>query len=137
MEEAKQQGHEAKLKSSLSSSVYPEGSVEKEKKGKKSWKSCLSSWWKKSDDKKSKVKEEEEHKNSKSKVSGKRHVSGPIHNLYNGLDEKHRLITLSGPLTNLFKGTKREENEIPYMSLHQQNSTNNAVQNYGPLYVVT
>ncbi|XP_027337349.1 uncharacterized protein LOC113851060 [Abrus precatorius] len=135
LEEAKQHGKEAKLKSS---SVHPEeygktGS-EKEKRGKKTWKSSLISWWKA--EKKSKHREEPTKK-SKSKVYGKRHghFSGPIYNSCNGSDVKHWLPS-SGPLTSLFKPTKREENEIPYISLHQQNSPR-VVQNYGPLYVVT
>lgn len=134
LEEAKEHGQEAKQKCS---SVYPEESrktgSEKERKGKKTWKSSLTSWWKA--DKKIKVKET--HNNSsKSKVSEKRqgHVSGPIHNSYKGNDVKHK-HHFSGPLANLFKPTKREENEIPYMCLQQQNG--HPVQNYGPLYVVT
>lgn len=136
--EAKEHGHESKLKSS---SVYPEeGSKktgpEKVRKGKKSWKSSLVSWWK--IDKKSKDKETT-NKNSIAKVSEKRqgHVSGPILNSYKGYDGKQK-NPFSGPLiTSLFKPTKRsEENEIPYMTLHQQNNPH-PVQNYGPLYVVT
>jgi hypothetical protein len=103
--------------------VYPEeGSKkkgpEKVRKGKKSWKSSLVSWW---------------------RLDKKRqgHVSGPILNSYKGYDGKQK-NPFSGPLiTSLFKPTKRsEENEIPYMTLHQQNIPH-PVQNYGPLYVVT
>ncbi|RDX81288.1 hypothetical protein CR513_38050, partial [Mucuna pruriens] len=139
LEEAKQHGKEAKLKSS---SVHPEESgkagSEKEKKGKKSWKSSLTSWWKA--DKKSKLSEKTTN-NSKSKGSGKRHghghghSSGPMYNSCKSSDGKHWRPS-SGPLLNLFKPTKREENEIPYISLHQQNSPPSE-QNYGPLYVVT
>ncbi|TKY64190.1 tetratricopeptide repeat protein 14 [Spatholobus suberectus] len=137
LEEAKQHGKEAKLKSS---SVHPEESgktgseKEKEKKGKKSWKSSLTSWWKA--DKKSKHRENPTN-NSKPKGSGKRHghSSGPMYSSCKGSDGKHWRPS-SGPLISLFKSTKREENEIPYISLHQQNSPR-AEQNYGPLYVVT
>ena len=135
MEEAKQHGKEAKLKCS---SVHPEESTgpdKGKKKGKKSWKSSLVSWWKA--DKKSKPREENTNNNPQSKVSGKRHghVSGPIYNnSTKGPDRKHWHST-SGPLTSLFKPTKRKESEIPYMSLHQGN-TPHASQNYGPLYVV-
>lgn len=133
MEEAKQHGKEEKLKTS---SVYPEETrkteSEKGKKGGKSWKSSLISWWK--SDKKSKVKEESTN-NSNSKVYVKKqcHVSGPINSSYKGPHGKKQWRPSSGPLTNLFKPTKREENEIPYMCLHQENNP----QNYGPLYVVT
>ncbi|XP_061340870.1 uncharacterized protein LOC133287315 [Gastrolobium bilobum] len=134
LEEARQLGSAAKLKNS---SVHPEESgktgSDKEKKGKKSWKSSLISWWKV--DKKSKHREEPTN-DSKSKVSRKRQgqVSGPIYKSYKGADRKHWLPT-SGPLTNLFKPTKTEEREIPYTSLHQQNSPC-AMHNYGPLYGV-
>ncbi|KAK7349348.1 hypothetical protein VNO77_06653 [Canavalia gladiata] len=135
LEEAKQHGKEARLKSS---SVHPEESGKtgsgKEKKGKKTWKSSLISWWKA--DKKSKHKEEAAN-NSKPKVYGKRkgHSSGPMHNSYKGSNGKQWRPS-SGPLTSLFKSTNKEENEIPYISLHQQNSPR-AMQKYGPLYVVT
>lgn len=136
MEEAKEHGQETKQKSS---SVYPEeeskkrGS-EKDGKRKKSWKSSLISWWKFD---KNKVKEAS-NGNLKSKVSEKRqgHVSGPImHSSYKGYEGKHKR-PFSGPLTSLFKSTKREENEIPYITLDQQNSIR-PVQNYGPVYKVT
>ncbi|WJX86659.1 hypothetical protein P8452_68941 [Trifolium repens] len=140
LEEAK----EAKLKSS---SVYPEeGSKktgsEKETKRKKSWKSTLTSWLK--FDKKNKVKETSNNnpkvsEKTKSHVSERRHghVSGPIHNSYKSYDGKQHKHPFSGPLmTSLFKPTKREDNEIPYMTLDQQNSSH-PVQNYGPLYVVS
>ncbi|KAK7338197.1 hypothetical protein VNO77_18799 [Canavalia gladiata] len=136
LEEAKQNVNEAKLKSS---SVHPEEygktGLEKVKKDKKSWKSCLISWWKA--DKKSKHSAEPTNNNYESKVYGKRkgHVSGPIYNCAKGPDVKHRRPN-SGPLTSLFKSAKREECEIPYMSLHQQNNPR-AVHNYGPLYVVS
>ncbi|KAJ1408325.1 hypothetical protein SESBI_23607 [Sesbania bispinosa] len=136
LEEARQHAKEAKLKSS---SVHPEESgrrgSEKEKRGKKSWKSSLISWWK--TDKKSKLGEDPTN-NSKSKVSGKRqgHASGPIYNSCKGPNGRKNWRPSSGPLTSLFKSTKREENEIPYMSLHQQNSPH-ASQNFGPIYVVT
>lgn len=135
LEEAKQHGKEAKLKSS---SVHPEESrkpgSEKEKKGKNSWKSSLTSWWKA--DKKSKH-SEKTTKNSKSKGSGRRHghSSGPMYSSYKSSDGNHWRPS-SGPLLNLFKSTKREEKEIPYISLHQQNSPPTE-QNYGPLYLVT
>lgn len=136
MEEAKEHGQETKQKSSM---VYPEeGSkrkgLEKERKGKKSWKSSLISWWK--FDKNGKVKEAFD--GYKSKVSEKRqgHVSGPImQNSYRGYEGKHKR-PFSGPLASLFKSTKREENEMPYMTLDQQNGTHH-VQNYGPVYKVT
>ncbi|WJX92353.1 hypothetical protein P8452_74004 [Trifolium repens] len=138
LEEAKEHAHESKLKSS---SVYPEeGSKktgsEKETKRKKSWKSSLTSWLK--FDKKNKVKETS---NNNPKVSEKTkrhgHVSGPIHNSYKSYDGKQLKHPFSGPLmTSLFKPTKREDNEIPYMTLDQQNSSH-PVQNYGPLYVVS
>ncbi|XP_061356743.1 uncharacterized protein LOC133301147 [Gastrolobium bilobum] len=137
LEEAKSHVNEAKR---TSSSVHPEESgitgSKKEKKVKKSWKSSLISWWKGDKNKKSKLRGEPTN-NSKSKVSGQRkgHVSGPIYNSAEGIDVKHRGST-SGPLTSLFKSTKREECEIPYMSLHQQTSPR-PVHNYGPLYVVT
>ncbi|XP_047166100.1 uncharacterized protein LOC124835241 [Vigna umbellata] len=137
LEEAKQHGKEAKLKSS---SVYPEESrkagSEKEKKGKKSWKSSLTSWWK--SDRKSKH-GEKTTKNSKPRGgSGKRHAysSGPMYKSCKSSDGKHWRPS-SGPLVSLFKPTKREENEIPYISLQQQNNSPLADQNYGPLYVVT
>ncbi|KAK7389709.1 hypothetical protein VNO78_24983 [Psophocarpus tetragonolobus] len=136
LEEARQHGKESKLKSS---SVHPEESgktgPEKEKKGKKSWKSSLTSWWKA--DKKSKHSEKNTN-NFKSKGSGKRHghSSGPMYRPCISSDGKHWRPS-SGPLISLFKATKREENEIPYISLHQQNNSPPAEQNYGPLYVVT
>ncbi|KAK7294540.1 hypothetical protein RJT34_17429 [Clitoria ternatea] len=135
LEEAKQHGKEVKLRSST---VHPEESrktgSEKEKKGKKSWKRSLISWWKA--DKKSKHREEHTN-NSKTEVCGRKqgHFSGPIYNSSNGSDKKHWHPS-SGPLTSLFKPTKKEENEIPYVSLHQQNNPR-GLQNYGPLYVVT
>ncbi|XP_020238363.1 uncharacterized protein LOC109817511 [Cajanus cajan] len=136
LEEAKQHGKEAKLKSS---SVYPEESgkagSKEEKKGKKSWKSSLTSWWK--SDKKSGKHSENPTNNSKPKGSVKRHghSSGPMYNSCNSSDGKHWRPT-SGPLVSLFKPSKREENDIPYISLHQQNSPPTG-KNYGPLYVVT
>ncbi|GAU31996.1 hypothetical protein TSUD_359410 [Trifolium subterraneum] len=140
LEEAKEHGNESKVKSS---SVYPEeGSKktgsEKEIKRKKSWKSSLTSWLK--FDKKNKVQEtSKSNNNPKSKVSEKKHgyVSGPIHNSYKSYEGKQHKHPFSGPLmTSLFKPTKREENEIPYMTLDQQNSSH-PVQNYGPIYVVS
>ncbi|CAJ2663252.1 uncharacterized protein LOC123885031 [Trifolium pratense] len=141
LEEAKEHGHESKLKSS---SVYPEeGSKkpgsEKETKRKKSWKSLLTSWLK--FDKKNKVQEtSKSNNNPKSKVSEKKHghVSGPVHNSYKGYDHgKQQKRPFSGPLmTSLFKPTKIEENEIPYMTLDEQNSSH-PVRNYGPLYLVS
>ncbi|CAL0317988.1 unnamed protein product [Lupinus luteus] len=137
LEEAKQHGKETKLK--ISSSVYPEepqkAGSDKEKRVKKSWKTSLISWWKA--DKKNKVREEHTNKNSQTKVSVKRqgHVSGPIYNCSNGGYRK-QWHPKSGPLTSLFKATKREEIEIRYVSLNQQNNTRD-VHNYGPLYVVT
>ncbi|KAL5062544.1 hypothetical protein RYX36_024281 [Vicia faba] len=138
LEEAKEHGQETKQKNS---SVYPEeGSKkrgsEKDRKGKKSWKSSLISWWK--FDKNNKVKEASNSNSSKSKVSERRqgHVSGPImHNSYKGYEGKNKR-PFSGPLTSLFKSTKREENEVAYMTLDQQNSPH-PVQNYGPVYKVT
>ncbi|TKY61159.1 hypothetical protein E2542_SST11009 [Spatholobus suberectus] len=137
LEEAKQNVNEAKLRSS---SVHPEEcgkrGLEKVKKDKKSWKSYLISRWK--GDKKSKHMAEPTNNNiCESKVYGKRkgHVSGPIYNCGKGPDVKYRRPT-SGPPTSLFKSTKREESQIPYMSLHQQNCSR-AAHNYGPLYVVT
>lgn len=135
LEEARQHGKEAKLKSS---SVHPEESrktgSEKEKKGKKSWKSSLTSWWK--TDKKSKH-SEKTTTNSKSKSSGKwnGHSSGPMYRSSRSSDGKHWRPS-SGPLVSLFKSTKKDENEIPYISLHQHNNSPPAEQNYGPLYVV-
>ncbi|CAJ1950627.1 unnamed protein product [Sphenostylis stenocarpa] len=138
LEEAKQHGKEAKLKSS---SVCPEDSrnagSEKEKKGKKkSWKSSLTSWWK--SDKKSKHSEKTTNDSKSKGGSGKRHghSSGPMYRSSKSSDGKHWRPS-SGPLVNLFKPTKREENEIPYISLQHQNNSPPADQNYGPLYVVT
>ncbi|KAK7275488.1 hypothetical protein RIF29_16607 [Crotalaria pallida] len=145
LKEAKQHGKEAKQKSS--SSVYPEesrkGGSDKEKKGKKSWKSSLISWWK--IDKKTKHREEHNNNNNKScetkVISGKRqgghHVSGPIYNCSSNGGDVKQWRPKSGPMTSLFKATKREESEIPYVSLNQQNNNSRAVHNYGPLYVVT
>ncbi|QCE02451.1 hypothetical protein DEO72_LG8g463 [Vigna unguiculata] len=135
LEEAKQHGKEQKLKSS---SVYPEESrkagSEKEKKGKKSWKSSLTSWWK--SDRKSNH-GEKTTKNSKTRGgSGHAHSSGPMYKSCKSSDGKHWRPS-SGPLVSLFKPTKREENEIPYISLQQQNHSPLADQNYGPLYMVT
>ncbi|XP_020210880.1 uncharacterized protein LOC109795756 isoform X2 [Cajanus cajan] len=129
-EEAKQNVNEAKVRSS---SVHPEeyGKTGLEKV-KKSWKSCLTSWWSKH------PKEPTNNNNCESKVYVKRmgHVSGPtIYNCGKGPDPdvKYRRPN-SGPL---FKFTKREESQIPYVSLHQQNCPPAASHNYGPLYVVT
>lgn len=120
--------------------MYPEESrkagSEKEKKGKKSWKSSLTSWWK--SDSKSKHGEKTTKNSKPMGGSGKRHAhsSGPMYKSCKSSDGKHWRPS-SGPLVSLFKPTKREENEIPYISLQQQNNSPLADQNYGPLYVVT
>ncbi|KAK7285694.1 hypothetical protein RJT34_20472 [Clitoria ternatea] len=123
LEESKQNVNEVKLRNS---SVYPEEcgktGLEKAKKDKKSWKRYLISWWKAN----KKSKHEAEPTNSYGKRKG--HVSGPIYYCGKGPHVKQWRPT-SGPLTSLFKPTKREEGEIPYMPLNQQN--------YGPLYLVT
>ncbi|XP_057744320.1 uncharacterized protein LOC130962201 [Arachis stenosperma] len=138
LEEARQYGKEAKLKSCSSSLVHPEESRgkfkenKKNKKGKKSWKNSLVSW----------LKSENKNKSTKSNAyysSEKHHghVSGPITQNKN-IDERKQWSSTSyysGPLTSFFKGTKRKESDIPYMSLHQGNHANS--HNYGPLYLVT
>ncbi|KAJ7951425.1 Ubiquitin-fold modifier-conjugating enzyme [Quillaja saponaria] len=134
LDEARQHGEEANAKTS---SVYPEAvkrSSEKEKKGKKSWKSSLVSWWKAD----KKIKSEVEPTTNSSQVSKTRRgqVSGPINGCYGNATDGKRWRPTSGPLTNLFNPKRKVENETPYVSLEQLTSSR-PVQSFGPVYMVT
>lgn len=140
---------EAKVKSS---SIYPEkeenGKKEKKMKKKSSWRfSSVVSWWNKAEKKKSMNHVCEETKGKmKKKKEGHHHVSGPIYNISSDFEKgpnnvKKQWRSNSGPLITalFFKTTKKEkeENEIPYVSLHHQENSPQHVDNYGPLYVVS
>ena len=142
MEEARKHGNIGKEAKQKISSVHPEDAKkgsETEKKIKKSWKKSLISWWK--SDKKNKQIVNPAN-NSQSHVSGKRkgHVSGPIYNNSTGKGPEYNKLRhpTSGPIMGLFKPTKKmeDENETPYMTLHQQSNLP-GVQSYGPVYMVT
>lgn len=125
LKEARQHGREVNLKATTSG-------AEEVKKSKKSWKTSLFFWWKAE----KKIKTSMEPANSShhsSKLTGHRHVSGPVF-------ESERAVHLqrqtSGPLTNLFNNNRGTENQIPYMSLHHLNN-HSPVKVYGPVYLVT
>lgn len=136
LEEAKQYAIESDFQTSA---TYPEETgerrLEPEKKKKKSWKKLLFPWLK--DEKMSKTSTKPA---TKSQVSDARrtNVSGPVYGTGKAMDgqDGRQRRPLSGPITSLFKPTKRADDEIPYKCLKKTDS-HKVVQTYGPVYLVT
>lgn len=132
LEEAKQYAIESDFQTSA---PYPEEIEERrvgQEKKKKSWKKLLFPW----------LKGEKMNKNStkpatKSQVSDARrtNVSGPVYGTGKAMEGRQRR-PLSGPITGLFKPTKRADDEMPYKCLDKTGS-HKVVQIYGPVYLVT
>ncbi|XP_038684690.1 uncharacterized protein LOC119984687 [Tripterygium wilfordii] len=133
LEEAREHAREVNPQAPLSNPEKAgKGRLGEEKKNKKSWSSSLFKWWKV--EKKSKPGAEP---SNGSQVPNARsgNVSGPINGNARGFNRRHCRQN-SGPVNSLFNPTKRGENEIPYMCLHQRSNSHASVA-YGPVYLVT
>ncbi|KAL5995060.1 hypothetical protein ACLOJK_025118 [Asimina triloba] len=143
LEEARQHTNEARRVEALEDAVK-QAECLKDNKKKKSWKRSLM-FWRKSE---KKIKPEHEtpppresfHSNFPKQQQPRRNaLSGPIHGSSGGQmgAMKRASRPTSGPLAAaLFTTSRRNEFEIPYMCLEQQNKPVRC-EAFGPIYLVT